>query len=145
MARRGELPASLHPLPTAQTIYTSGLSRTGTADLLNALLSALPVRWTWDSSASTGAGHAKENVWSRAARRKAKRLAENAEMKTGAGAGEKEGEDEDVALAFKIEIVSDEEMEVRWVRGQDFVLFESFCGLVKREVAMKAPSQHKSG
>lgn len=36
-----------------------------------------------------------------------------------------------IVLAVKIEVY-EESMEVRWLRGKDYVLFESFCGMLKR-------------
>lgn len=44
---------------------------------------------------------------------------------------EEEEEEEEVALAFSIS-VKDGEVEVRWLRGKDSVIFESFCGMLKR-------------
>lgn len=45
-------------------------------------------------------------------------------------------DEEGVRLGFKIEVRQEEEGEVvvglRWVRGVDAVLWESFCGMVRR-------------
>lgn len=45
-------------------------------------------------------------------------------------------EEEGVQLGFKVEVRHEEEGEVvvglRWVRGVDAVLWESFCGMVRR-------------
>lgn len=132
VARNGDLPAALHPLPTAQTIYTPGLSRNESAATLDDLLSPLNMTWEWDADSMTGHGSAKENVWSRSARRKQKRLETHAEDNgKGNEDGDMEGKEEAVALAFKVQ-VRDGEMEVRWVRGQEYVVFESLCGMLKR-------------
>ncbi|KAK4889657.1 hypothetical protein LTR27_011549 [Elasticomyces elasticus] len=47
--------------------------------------------------------------------------------------GDSEDEEEVVGLAVKI-TCGDDEIDVRWLRGQDYVLFESFCGLMKRSM-----------
>lgn len=140
VARNGDLPAALHPLPTAQTIYTRGLSRDESAETFGNLLSPLNMIWEWDAESFVGHGSAKENVWSRSARRKQKWLETHAEEN---GKGNEDAdmggkEEEAVALAFKVE-VRDGEMEVRWVRGQDYVVFESFCGMLKRGMRTKGP------
>lgn len=46
-------------------------------------------------------------------------------------------ETKEVALAFKISLTENGAMEVRWLRGRDYVLFESFCGMLKRGVKLK--------
>lgn len=52
-------------------------------------------------------------------------------------------EDEKVALGFKIQILDDDygkSVNVRWLQGTDQVLFESFCGMMKRTIdAASAP------
>ncbi len=56
---------------------------------------------------------------------------------------DEEEEEEEAALGFKIEILSLEkenegeegtEVRIRWLKGRDSVLFESFCGMVKRKL-----------
>lgn len=87
----------------------------------------------WKPSISTGVGFSEKDVWSRAARRHATK-------------GKEKGVDEegDMALGFKIfvEKAINElgvKVTIRWLKGNDSVLFESFCGMVKRklEEAMK--------
>ena len=49
-------------------------------------------------------------------------------------------EDHEPALAAKITVSSSKEahhtvvVNIRWLIGRDTVLFESFCGMVKREI-----------
>ena len=79
-----------------------------------------------------------ENVWSRQARRK---------MQGSAGLAHKAEIDEAKAvLGFKI-LVKKEGIEdkgvrvvVQWLKGTDSVLFESFCGMVKRKTEGRVPS-----
>jgi 23S rRNA (adenine1618-N6)-methyltransferase len=85
--------------------------------------------WEWDQDEAVGWGNTTGNVWSRAARRA---LARNQ-------GGEKE--DAAVALGFRISVrARDDEDDVvgilvRWTRGTDPVLFESFCGMLKRKIS----------
>lgn len=45
--------------------------------------------------------------------------------------------EKEVALAFAI-VLAEDSMEVRWLKGVDHVLFESFCGMLKRAMRPKA-------
>ena len=75
-----------------------------------------------------------DNVWSRAFRR---RQQKNAGENDAAGS-EEEIDDEEAALGFKIQLRYDKDAKdtvvviVRWLKGNDSVLFESFCGMIKR-------------
>jgi 23S rRNA (adenine1618-N6)-methyltransferase len=42
----------------------------------------------------------------------------------------------EVSLRFDID-VKEGDMEVRWLQGVDSVLFESFCGMLKRAMKQK--------
>jgi 23S rRNA (adenine1618-N6)-methyltransferase len=42
----------------------------------------------------------------------------------------------EVALRFDIN-VREGDMEVRWLQGKDSILFESFCGMLKRSMKQK--------
>lgn len=42
----------------------------------------------------------------------------------------------EVALRFAID-VRDGDMEVCWLQGKDNILFESFCGMLKRSMKQK--------
>ena len=134
------------------------------AALVNKTLLPLDLKYQYRPGICTGIGFAKENVWSRAARRSKKRQVAEAvaelvqDFDFGAmeveGRGKQrrrdneessEGEVEDdegednVKLGFKIEIRQGEEegevlVQVRWLRGLDAVLWESFCGMLRRGV-----------
>jgi 23S rRNA (adenine1618-N6)-methyltransferase len=51
-----------------------------------------------------------------------------------------ESDDLEMALGFKIHVESNPEgqsgakVTVRWLKGHDGVLFESFCGMMKRQI-----------
>jgi 23S rRNA (adenine1618-N6)-methyltransferase len=132
----GGIPKHLLPFPGEYVVSVSG----HTIDLLernlNAALEALPLQWRWKAGISTGVGFAARNVWSRSARRKSARNSETLE--------EDEDEEEDeMAFGFKISIeeVNGESLKqegarlvIRWLKGVDSALFESFCGMVKRKL-----------
>jgi 23S rRNA (adenine1618-N6)-methyltransferase len=83
----------------------------------------------WKANIHTGLGFTQKAVWSRAARRQP--IKENESV---------DGDDDDPALGFKIYVEGMIENEVRnrttvrWLKGRDSVLFESFCGMLKRKL-----------
>jgi 23S rRNA (adenine1618-N6)-methyltransferase len=80
----------------------------------------------WKPAIDTGLGFSEKAVWSRATRRKASTPAE--------AKGER---DAVMALGFKIQIFAEElgsRVLIWWLKGHDSVLFESFCGMVKRKL-----------
>ena len=93
----------------------------------------LDMQWRYKTELSEGVGFAKANVWSRAARRKREQAS-----KTGADDIE-EDEPEVPALAVKISMRLPKRggitATVRWLQGRDSVLFESFCGMLKRQLS----------
>ncbi|KAI7335341.1 hypothetical protein KC315_g3289 [Hortaea werneckii] len=152
VARHGELVHAVLPSPTAQTIAVPMMSAEWAGSKVDATLKKIDVRWRWRPEIFTGVMETKGNVWSRAARRK-KKFAGPTEsggdadesggdadvrMKNGDGAESDEEEDEeDVALAVKI-VCKTEEVQLRWLKGNDYVLFTSFCGMMKRALTGKA-------
>ncbi len=117
-------------LPLTETQLTSEISYSACADCLQTIFSDLPIQYQYRPSIFTGVGFAKENVWSRAARRKIQH-----------GDLPDAGDDgvEEAALGFKIRLATNAqggtEVRVRWLQGHDSVLFESFCGMVKRQMS----------
>jgi len=127
------------PYPTAQTIHTIGFTRSEAADLLNDTLKQLDLQWSWNAEKWLGHGVASQNVWSRSARRKRKRVEmeqEDGQESKPEPEAPKKDESADVALEFDIE-VKEGDMEVRWRQGKDNILFESFCGMLKRAMKQK--------
>ncbi|KAJ9489619.1 hypothetical protein VN97_g3634 [Penicillium thymicola] len=133
-------PKSLLPFPTDYTFtMPPGTSIDATTATINAELSSLPWFWAWDQTRSSGTGFAAENVWSRFARRKMKLAGEE-------GAAKLKVIPAQVALGVRLQIrlvrgqkPDEEEVRVlvRWAQGTDTVLFESFCGMVKRKLESK--------
>jgi 23S rRNA (adenine1618-N6)-methyltransferase len=146
VARHGQLVHPVLPSPTAQTI-AAPLHRAQLAgEKIDAALKELDVRWQWRTNVCTGVMEAKENVWSRAGRRKKKfadaggeTASEDAQMRETQKDTEEEDDedseedDEPVVLAVKI-VCKAELVEVRWLRGSDYKIFTSFCGMLKNNV-----------
>ena len=82
----------------------------------------------WDAICLSTIGFVHKNVWSRAARREAAKR-----RKIDEGLGEP-------VMGFKITMREVEnskgatEVVIRWLMGDDSVLFESFCGMLKRKL-----------
>ncbi|KAL8846883.1 MAG: hypothetical protein Q9221_008049 [Calogaya cf. arnoldii] len=104
---------------------------------ISALLEGLDLRWRYRAQISTGVGFAKANVWSRAARRQQKRDAADGGDLTEKSDDDDDEEVEKMALGFKIYLARENEVitvSIRWLQGNDSVLFESFCGVVRRQI-----------
>jgi len=95
------------------------------------ILSQLHLQWMWKASISTGVGFSEKAVWSRASRRQVARKQ---------GEAMEEDDDPEMAFGFKIHVVAarggefGSRVTIRWLKGHDAVLFESFCGMVKRKL-----------
>lgn len=94
-------------------------------------LSSLHIHWVWRKNLAMGVGFAPENVWARQYRRK---------MKMSDSEEKSEVDEDKAALGFKIQLKMDPvedklvRVVVRWLKGTDSVLFESFCGMIKRKL-----------
>ena len=98
-------------------------------DRLDREIRGLGVRWRWRPSTRQGLAMAGRDVWSRKARRR----------KTKDAMEEDEDEDQGPALVLKVALAPVEgrnavTTNVRWLQGNDSVLFESFCGWLKRKI-----------
>ena len=117
---------------------------------VNKMMQDLDLRWIYRSQISAGIALAKGNVWSRSARRKTEKGARTPQAEGTQKAGKakveaEESEEEDFQLGVKVLIRRSDmtqaqatsgqiEVTIRWLRGTDSVLFESFCGMLKRLV-----------
>lgn len=126
VARHGDLVLSVLPPPTAQTIKVAGKDTRWCGKKVDEIMRGLDLlRWEWRPLHDMWIMECSGNVWSRAARRKKKFNSE--------GKVEKDDGEAAVALAVKV-ACKNEEVEVRWMRGQEYVLFEGFCGMLKRSL-----------
>ena len=111
------------------------MSEDWVARRLDAILKPLKLLWQYRASLATGIGVAKANVWSRAARRKQHKIEHDETSETD---DDKIEEDLEPALAFKIMVIAatdgERQIQMRWLQGEDSVLFESFCGMLKRSM-----------
>lgn len=135
----GSIPKHLLPFPSEFNFAIPTTSVDLVGSKISALFEGLDLQWRYRSQISTGVGFAKANVWSRAARRQ--------QMREAAGGGDlieksdddDDNDDEEAALGFNIQLSRGSEgvaVSVRWLQGVDCVLFESFCGMVKRQMAI---------
>jgi 23S rRNA (adenine1618-N6)-methyltransferase len=122
--------------------------------VLDKLLSGLDVDWKWDERVMQGILRAKRNVWSRAARRQALRasgpsrgvtqggnvIGTNSSKTFWANGDGHVGEnvpDGAIPLAVKIIIQRNGDIHLRWLQGQDYIMFESFHGWLKRQPPLR--------
>ncbi|GIK03940.1 hypothetical protein Aspvir_008015 [Aspergillus viridinutans] len=125
-------PKHLLPFPSEFMFEIMNQSIDDISDKIDNELSKLRIHWTWRKNLAMGVGFAMENVWSRQARRKLQNSAATADMI--------EIDESTAALGFKVQLKQDRLEEkcvrvvVRWLKGLDSVLFESFCGMLKRKV-----------
>lgn len=139
VARHGELVQAILPFTTEWTIALPGLSGNEAAEKVNATMKDLSLKWHWRRELNAGIAFAKENVWSRAARRKRKFEQQH---KSDVADDASEDEEQEVAIAIKI-TCRDQEVHIRWLRGQDLTLWESFCGMLKRALGARDKAKGK--
>lgn len=101
------------------------------ADELCGLVGSLQLlSWEWNREKLSGIGRTRENVWSRAWRRKRKR-----EDKDGATADvQGTGGKEQCVLGFSVSVSvqkTDAVVSCRWREGHDESIFTSLCGFIK--------------
>ena len=136
----------LLPFP-AEYVVEVGDDVDGVGKRVDSILSELPLRWMWRPAIRTGVGFAGGNVWSRAARRRQNRVPRKQEPDEEDEEDEDE-EEEEIVFGFKVTVSkgdgSGSQMEeregkgvqvvIRWLKGFDSTLFESFCGMMKRKL-----------
>ncbi|KAJ0415727.1 hypothetical protein BJY00DRAFT_317547 [Aspergillus carlsbadensis] len=124
-------PKHLLPFPSEYTFEFPNSSIDGIGARVDTELSALHIHWTWRKDLGTGVGFAPENVWSRQYRRKMKLSGAEVKPKI---------QESSASLGFKVQLRMNSVEEktvgvaVRWLKGTDSVLFESFCGMIKRKI-----------
>lgn len=134
----GTLEKKYLPFPSEYNLMLDVENAERAGKKLDEVLKALKWTWTWDTEKSEGVGFSECNVWSRSARRRIKNLAEaerngtqKAEIKFG------------VMITVK-EVDRKTQVLVRWLKGEDSALFESFCGMVKRTVEIAPKAKRKA-
>ena len=128
------------PFPTVLKVHIANGDENLRIGQLNKTMDTLDVKWIWNTKDRIGLCFAKENVWSRSARRLGKRRSIPEKQIVVMNMDEDNADDEVVALGVKINlIVSERELIVRWLQGTDSVLFESFCGMLNRQLNRNDP------
>ena len=132
----------LLPFPSEFEIGVEGIGVEEVGRRVNEAVGVLDLRWQWRQRLNVGMGVARRDVWSRKARRRRKAKEEGGSSNTNGDDGESEDEDDDQdeaepALIFRISVRANGTdgstvVSVRWMQGQDHVLFESFCGWLQR-------------
>ena len=129
------LPKHLLPFPCE---YRFAATHSSPVERLNMIMGQLDLQWQYQPHLCTGIGRARSNVWSRAARRKQKNIIDEATRAKSDGEDDDDDDDEQQpALGFKIQMSAGEGgqvIQVRWLQGRDSILFESFCGMLKRQM-----------
>ena len=149
------LPKHLLPFPSSFFIALpngTAADASGVGNRVDTAMQSLEMRWRYRADWMEGVGFAAENVWSRAARRKKEGKTQRTGPESSRMDEDEESEEEDPALGVRIRVQeaaapSDKEentsgthgvmswqVEVRWLLGIDSVVFESFCGWLKRIV-----------
>ncbi|KAL8746030.1 MAG: hypothetical protein Q9190_001897 [Brigantiaea leucoxantha] len=127
------VPKHLLPFPSEFKFNVDGRSLEELIVRLNVTVGSLGLKWKYRSELYSGIGFADSNVWSRAARREIQKNG-NYESRETQSIG-------DAALGFRVDLrpgqEKNEEVEVkvRWLQGVEEVLFESFCGMLKRQLS----------
>lgn len=128
------LPKHFLPFPSEFMFSPTDHSFDRVAQRIDESMKSLGIQWQWRPAVMTGVGFAKQNVWSRAARRR--RRSQDPQNKNPI---DDEEDPDEAALGFRIQAkqrktVEHVEVIVRWLKGNDTVLFESFCGMLKRQL-----------
>lgn len=142
-------PKNLLPFPADYKFSLPGqISIDEATASMNKELESLRWFWKWDKNLSTGVGFSSENVWSRQARRKMKLSGQD-----GSSASLDSVPDE-VALGARVQVklvrgksesasanTNEVQVLIQWIQGMDSVLFESFCGMLKRKLESYKPQE----
>lgn len=117
------------PFPSEYLITLEGKDKNEVVERVDTTMSLLALsHWWWDEEKPFGTGFARGNVWGRRERRKKRDIE-----------GKEKAEEPEDEMAFGFSITVDEkegkvEVKIRWLKGFDSVIFESFCGMVKRKL-----------
>lgn len=132
------LPKHLLPFPYESSFLVQEATIATCAEQLNQTLRALTLRWQYRPALATGVGFASGNVWSRAARRKQQQQASQSSSASVEGHSTDDVENEP-AFMFKVCLQQESgncvKVKVRWLQGKDSILFESFSGMLKRQLS----------
>lgn len=126
VSRRNITTKELLPPNTEHFISLQGCEPFKPVTKLKQFFDTLEMKWDWNAASTTGTGSAFGKVWSREARRK--RLRETPYRVNRSETGDYSVSDPAIFIC-KLTIGKGG-INVRWLRGIDFVLFESFTATV---------------
>ncbi|KAI1004529.1 hypothetical protein K3495_g3679 [Podosphaera aphanis] len=125
---------SLLPFPNEyQFSLANDISNVG--HHINEVISKLPLEWQWKQESYVGTGYSEKDVWSRSARRQ--NVIQNSKLNMGT---------KNMAFGFKVYAGKSSDrspftnVTIYWFMGHKSVLFESFCGMLKRNVISQLSS-----
>ncbi|KAK2745665.1 hypothetical protein FQN57_003561 [Myotisia sp. PD_48] len=136
------IPKHYLPFPSEFIINQSYSSIDSLIKVINCELESLNILWKWNDKTSAGIGFAMNNAWSRHARRQRQQA-----IKTGgvneSGKGDFYRDQATFGFTIRVRRLSVERIDVhiRWVKGVDAVLFESFYGMLKRKLEESAEKE----
>ncbi|KAE9964481.1 hypothetical protein BLS_008286 [Venturia inaequalis] len=144
VARNQQVPV-LQMWPTEYSIWSQKYTKEALVSAVDRTLSDLDLDWSYDPESLTGLGTTKGDVWSRAARRKRKmELQEMSTTESSANSAKTAATmsspmtstDEAIPeMVFRVSISTAEDtVHLRWLKGVDSVLWDSFCGMMRRKL-----------
>lgn len=126
IARHGSLVVALLPLANERSIAAPGRSAEHIAQQVNSRMESLDLEW-WASPDDGGIATAKNNVWSRSARRRGGRETYDKAAVIDQG-----------TARLIVEITcSDGQAHLRWIFGHDVMLWESFSGMLRQALGQR--------
>ncbi|RKF84051.1 U6 small nuclear RNA -methyltransferase [Golovinomyces cichoracearum] len=123
------VPKSLLPFPSQYRFRIDITSLVEIGQRVNAFISQLPLEWMWHAQSLTGLGFSEKDVWSRAARRKY--------VTHGQQRKDHCVDIRNMSFGFEVLVQKSSvdtnfnQVTIRWTKGHDAVIFESFCGMLK--------------
>lgn len=128
----GALEKKYLPFPSEYSVVLEDEDVEKVGKRLEVAMKELKWSWTWDAGTGEWVGFSEGDVWSRSARRKMK---DKVEVETETEKRDMHGPELKFSVRITVKAVHERtEVMVRWLKGEDSVLFESFCGMVKRTV-----------
>jgi 23S rRNA (adenine1618-N6)-methyltransferase len=113
-------------------VQMKGIDTATIASRINRTLKELPIHWIWKADVSLGIGFCDTAVWSRAARRHKPDISGEAMVGNFVPENMKFGFK--ICLLYPIGEIASVKVVVRWLKGHDSVVFESFCGMIRRKI-----------
>jgi 23S rRNA (adenine1618-N6)-methyltransferase len=129
-------PKNILPFHSEYAFTVNDMSIDQAAKDINSYLDAIEgIQWQWNPTLLSGTGFSMDNVWSRRARRKKNlgKVDESQDQK------EAEIDEDEATFGFKVQLrqsmqQSSAELVIRWLKGDDGILFESFSGMLRRKM-----------